>query len=78
MTQEGGGFEDFADRLRTQEEISHMVDACFGDREKLNLEDFQAISVNKSSDMLLTILNLLKIKLPCSENFFHYQADFEK
>ena len=55
-----------------------MVDACFGDREKLNLEDFQAISVNKSSDMLLTILNLLKIKLPCSENFFHYQADFEK
>lgn len=28
--------------------------------------------------MLLTILNLLKIKLPCSENFFHYQADFEK
>jgi len=40
LTQEGGGFEDFSDRLRTQEEISQMVDACFGDREKLNLEDF--------------------------------------
>lgn len=78
LTQEGGGFEDFQDRLRTQGEIQKMVDMCFDGKTKVDLTEFSKISEEKASDMLLSILNLLKMKLPCSENFYHYQADFEK
>lgn len=49
-----------------------MVDVCFGDKTTLNLEEFQKISENKSSDMLLVVLNLLREKLPCSENFYNF------
>ena len=27
--------------------------------------------------MLLTVLNIIRTKLPCSENFYHYKKDFE-
>lgn len=78
ITQKGGGFEDFGDRINTLEEISAMVEACFGARDKLDLQEFQSIQENKTSDMLLSVLNLIREKLPCSENFYKYQAEFEK
>lgn len=53
-----------------------MVDACFGDKESLTLKEFQEISESKSSDMLITILELLKNRLPCSENFYHFQQSY--
>jgi len=55
-----------------------MVDVCFGKKDKLNLEEFQKISENKSSDMLLVVLNLLREKLPCSENFYNFQDEFAR
>ena len=72
FTSHGGGFEDFNDRIKTQEEIALMVEKCFGDLEKLDMEQFKSITENKASDMLLTILNLMRMNLPCSENFYHY------
>lgn len=70
--QYSGGFEDFGDRIKTQEEIAEMVEVCFGKNTKLNLEEFQKISEDKSSDMLLVVLNILREKLPCSENFYNF------
>lgn len=55
-----------------------MVEVCFGKKEKLNLDEFQKISESKSSDMLLVVLNLLREKLPCSENFYNFQDEFAK
>lgn len=72
FTQTGGGFDQFEDRIKTQEEIAEMVEACFGDRDSLTLKEFQEISESRSSDMLVTILELLKNRLPCSENFYHF------
>jgi len=54
-----------------------MTTACFDGKEKINLQEFQGIIEHKASDMLLTVLNVLRTKLPCSENFYHYQKDFE-
>ena len=73
-----GGFEDFSDRIKTQEEIAEMVEVCFGAKEKLNLDAFQKISESKSSDMLLVVLNILREKLPCSENFYNFQDEFAR
>jgi hypothetical protein len=67
FTTGGQGFENFNDRIQTQVEISDMMTACFCDKTRLNLEEFQSINENKSSDMLITILSLLKRSLPCSE-----------
>ena len=55
-----------------------MVEACFGEQDQLDLNQFQQIQENKTSDMLLSVLNLMREKLPCSENFYKYQAEFEK
>ena len=38
--QYSGGFEDFSDRIKTQEEIAEMVDVCFGTNKSLSLPDF--------------------------------------
>jgi len=76
--QYSGGFEDFGDRIKTQEEIAEMVEVCFGKNAKLNLEEFQKISEDKSSDMLLVVLNILREKLPCSENFYNFQDEFAR
>ncbi len=40
ITSAGGGFEEFDDRIKIQEEIAEMVEACFGDKTRLNLEEF--------------------------------------
>ena len=54
-----------------------MTDACFEGKPKIDLAEFQSIIENKASDMLLTVMNIIRSKLPCSENFYHYQKDFE-
>mmetsp|Transcript_19109 Transcript_19109/g.22031 ORF Transcript_19109/g.22031 Transcript_19109/m.22031 type:complete len:786 (-) Transcript_19109:37-2394(-) len=76
--QEGGGTEDFNMRIKIQEEISSLIDLTFKKKDKINLEEFQDINENITSDMLVTVLTLLKDKLPCSEMFYKLQADFEE
>jgi Ca2+-binding EF-hand superfamily protein len=76
--QEGGGVEDFSMRIKIQEEISQLLDLTFKKKDKINLEEFQEINENVTSDMLVTVLSLLKDKLPCSETFYSLQKEFEE
>jgi len=54
-----------------------ILDMCFGAKEKINLQEFQKINEEISSDMLLSVLNLFREKLPCSENFWRYKRNYE-
>lgn len=54
------------------------LDFCFGDnKDTINFKDFQRINEEIASDMLLSVLNLFREKLPCSENFWRYKRNYE-
>ena len=78
FSQDGGGHDEYFTRVRIQEEIAELVELVFKDKEKIDLKEFQEINETISSDMLVTVLGLLRNKLPCSENFYHFQEDFFK
>ena len=54
-----------------------ILDLCFGDRQKINVDEFSAISEDKTSDMVLAVLSLLRERLPCSENYWRYKRNYE-
>lgn len=54
-----------------------ILDICFGDRTKINFKEFQKINEEIASDMLLSVLNLFRERLPCSENFWRYKRNYE-
>ena len=54
-----------------------MLDLCFGDKTKVNLEEFSSISEKQTSDMVLAVLSLLRERLPCSENYWRYKRNYE-
>ena len=54
-----------------------MLDLCFGDKEHINFEEFSSISEHKTSDMVLSVLSLLRERLPCSENYWRYKRNYE-
>lgn len=54
-----------------------ILDMCFGQRDKITFKEFQKINEEISSDMLLSVLNLFREKLPCSENFWRYKRNYE-
>jgi Ca2+-binding EF-hand superfamily protein len=76
FSQGGGGYDEFSTRIQIQEEISDLIELVFKDGEKINLNEFQKINETISSDMLVTVLTLLRDKLPCSEKFYKLQNDF--
>lgn len=78
FSQGGGGHDEYFTRVRIQEEIAELLDIAFKDKDKIDLKEFQKINETTSSDMLVTVLGLLRDKLPCSENFYHFQEDFFK
>lgn len=50
----------------------------FGQKKRINLEDFKRINTENTSEMFLSIMILLQNSLPCTENFYRYQKNFEK
>ena len=62
--------------MQVQQDIENLLDMCFGDKEFITLKDLQTITEEKSSDMLLSILNLLKERLPCTKNFKIFQENY--
>lgn len=50
----------------------------FGQKRRINLEEFKRINTEMTSEMFLSILILLQNSLPCTENFYRYQKNFEK
>ncbi len=77
FTQEGGGASTFQERVNSLEEMTQILDICFGDRTKINFNEFSSISEQKTSDMVLAVLSLLRERLPCSENYWRYKRNYE-
>lgn len=77
-TREGGGNQVFLDRMQTQEEISLLIQNVFGDKKRINYEDYVKINQEMSSEMFLSILTLLQTNLPCSVNYYRYKNNYEK
>lgn len=50
----------------------------FGQKRRINLEEFKRINIEVTSEMFLSIVILLQNSLPCTENFYRYQKNFEK
>jgi len=64
FSQSGGGNDEFSTRVKIQEEICELLDLVFKDKDKINRKEFQKINETISSDMLVTLLTLLRDKLP--------------
>lgn len=78
FTQTGGGSQVFLDRLQNQTEIQNLIDEVFGQKKRIDLEEFKRINMEVTSEMFLSVLILLQNSLPCTENFYRYQKNFEK
>lgn len=72
FTQMGGGSQVFLDRLQNQTEIQNLLNEVFGNKRRINLEEFKRINTEMTSEMFLSILILLQNSLPCTENFYRY------
>lgn len=77
FTQEGGGATTFEERVNSLEEMTQVLNLCFGDKEKINFQEFSSITEEKTSDMVLSVLSLLRQRLPCSENYWRYKRNYE-
>jgi Ca2+-binding EF-hand superfamily protein len=77
FTQEGGGASDFNERIETLQEMFKILDICFQEKTQINFKEFQRINEEIASDMLLSVLNIFREKLPCSENFWRYKRNYE-
>ena len=68
----------FIDRLEAQQEISVLIQSVFGDKKRINYEDYVKINQEMTSEMFLSILTLLQTNLPCSVNYYRYKNNYEK
>lgn len=57
--------------------MTHILDLCFENKERINVDEFSRISEERTSDMVLSVLNLLRERLPCSENYWRYKRNYE-
>ena len=55
-----------------------LIANVFGEKAKMNFEDYVQINQEVSSEMFLSILSLLQTNLPCSVNFYRYKNNYEK
>lgn len=77
FTQEGGGLESFEERVQSLDEMSKILSECFGGMTKLNPLEFKKMNEEKSSDSVLSVMNLFRERLPCSENFWRYKRNYD-
>lgn len=75
--QEGGGINQFGQRVALMEELYKTIDLCFGHKKKLNEDEFKKVNEEIASDTLLSVLNMFREKLPCSENFWRYKRNYD-
>lgn len=66
------------DRIETHEEIQLLIKSCFGDKKRINYDDYVKLNQDVSSEMFLSILTLLQTNIPCSVNFYRYKNNYEK
>jgi len=77
-TREGGGNQIFMDRIQCQEEIQLLLKNVFGEKKRINYEEYVKINQEITSEMFLSILTLLQTNLPCSVNYYRYKNNYEK
>lgn len=66
------------DRIETQEEIQVLIQNVFGDKKRINYDDYVKLNQEVTSEMFLSILTLLQTNIPCSVNFYRYKNNYEK
>jgi len=54
-----------------------LLNEVFGQKRRINLDEFKRINIEVTSEMFLSIIILLQNSLPCTENFYRYQKNFE-
>ena len=57
--------------------MTNVLNLCFGENDTINFEEFSLISEQKTSDMVLSVLSLLRERLPCSQNYWRYKRNYE-
>ena len=55
-----------------------LLKNCFGDKKRINYDDYVKLNQDVSSEMFLSILTLLQTNIPCSVNFYRYKNNYEK
>ena len=66
------------DRIQCQEEIQILLKNVFGEKKRINYEEYVKINQEITSEMFLSILTLLQTNLPCSVNYYRYKNNYEK
>ena len=54
-----------------------ILEACFGQKQRIDLHQFKRITEQVTSDMVLSVLSLFRERLPCSENYWRYKRNYE-
>ena len=73
ITQKGECIEEYSDRAETQKQLNELVELCFVDKTNLNIDDFQNVIENISSDMFLCLFSLIKAHFPTLTQFKSYE-----
>jgi hypothetical protein len=55
-----------------------LIQNVFGDKKRINYEDYVKINQEMTSEMFLSIMTLLQSHLPCSVNYYRYKNNYEK
>jgi hypothetical protein len=76
FTQEGGGLDNFEQRVETLNDMK-ILDACFEGRQRIDPTQFKRMNEDISSDTVLAVLGLFRERLPCSENFWRYKRNYD-
>ena len=77
FTQEGGGLDNFEQRVETLNDMNRILDACFEGKQRIDPTQFKQINEEISSDTVLAVLGLFRERLPCSENFWRYKRNYD-
>jgi Ca2+-binding EF-hand superfamily protein len=77
FSREGGGLDSFDQRVESLEDMNKILQLCFEGKNQIDTEEFKKINENISSDTVLSVLNLFRERLPCSENFWRYKRNYD-
>ena len=77
FTQEGGGLDNFEQRVKTIDEMNNILNMCFEGKQRIDPAGFRNMNEELSSDTVLAVLGLFRERLPCSENFWRYKRNYD-
>lgn len=52
------------------EKLNKILEFCFGENKTIGVDEFKDIAYKKTSDLVLSVLSLIRERVPCSENFY--------